>query len=115
MSEPLILYRADQEQLKPVAVECQGGLQGTDADGVQVGASTHFPTEADAWNRLYGDAYAAIYIAGDVVANARLELLKANEQAAVAAVQFAELDDHYAAWVKAQRPQPADPEEECDE
>lgn len=61
---------------------------GKDEEGDECFKNTHFTHEEDAWESLVGEATAWINLASRGVEQARTGLLKANEEAANAAIAF---------------------------
>jgi len=64
MSEPLIMYRADNDEWRVIQVECPNGLHpANDADGKTIYENTHFKTSKEAWKRLQREAQAWLSLA----------------------------------------------------
>ncbi len=59
---------------------------GMDSDGEPCYVNTHFKTETEAWEQITKEAEAHIKMSADAVRQLRVLTLKANEQAADAAV-----------------------------
>jgi ABC-type transporter lipoprotein component MlaA len=112
------LYRADTTLLTVLRVECPDGTKypAADADGTTIYDNmTHFPTEAEAWERLMREVEAGVSLAGSRVLEVRSRLQDANQYAADQAVEYATVRDRYRDWRRAQEQSIEPLDEECDE
>ena len=111
------LYRADTTLLTVVRVECPDGPKNAveDADGCTIYVNTHFPTEAEAWERLMREVEAGVSLAGSRVLEVRSRLRDANQYAADQTAEYVTARDRYRDWQRAQEQSIEPLDEECDE
>jgi len=94
LETPLVMWRADTEQLRAVRVECPDGLHpNKDADGHNIYENTHYATEAEAWAHLRTHVEIGVKCAGEAIERLERELTKAQIRAGVAACEFAKVFD----------------------
>ena len=79
--------RGGDEDPGIIEVECpKGRYPACDADGETIFDNTHFDTEAEAWERLAGDAAAGLSMTTGHVVDLRTRLAKAEREVVDAAV-----------------------------
>ena len=92
--EKLYCYRGEDGDLEPKKMECltEFGYPNlcVDEDGKEetMFVNTHFKTEREAWKSIIDSARAGVTLDGRAVANAKNELAKKIEDAAVSAERY---------------------------
>lgn len=81
------LYKKDKQSWTVREVEGEP-YPGTDSEGDTCYRNSHFPSEAEAWSSLKAEVGAKVAMAGRDVAQKKLELQKAQEEAGEAAIAF---------------------------
>lgn len=82
------LYRYDTKTASVIQTEGEGWLD-ADTDGNTIYENTHFKTEREAWDYMLRDAEAGVKLDADNVHRRRIELAKAEAQAATSAIEWA--------------------------
>ena len=80
----MILFKRDAEKWEVRQVEGEP-YPGRDSENAPCYINTHFESEDDAWNSLFEEAQAYVYLSGAGVTRAKVDLLKAREEASDAA------------------------------
>ncbi len=81
------LYKKDTQNCTVREVEGEP-YPGTDSEGDTCYRNSHFLSEAEAWSSLKAEVEAKVAMAGRDVAQKKLELQKAQEEAGEAAIAF---------------------------
>ena len=82
------LYRYDTKTASVIQTEGEGWPH-ADTDGRTIYDNTHFKTEREAWDYMLRDAEAGLRLDADKVHRLRIELAKAESQAATSAIEWA--------------------------
>lgn len=80
--EPTIMWRADDGDTAPVAVECPGptaAYPSRDANGATIYVNTHFPTLEAAWAKLISSVRSQLFLAERDLQNAEAARRKAEQ------------------------------------
>jgi hypothetical protein len=87
----LTMWRAVYGTTAPVEVTVDDSIEPLrDSAGDRVHSNTHFEAREDAWKRLISEAMAGVKLAAHSVRNARLEIGRAETQAANSVVVYAD-------------------------
>lgn len=98
----MIVYYADESEIKPVQVTCKiFGYPNKDADGRMMYDNTHYKDEKDAWRNLRLNANARMELLIREISSMKHKLMDIEKRYVDAAIHKVDIKAEYKKWIEA--------------